>query len=419
MHLKIFWAAIVLYLILRAVLFYAQYKGSPSPELRARVEKHFTGEDIEKGFEYGRRGFGARAALAALDLLVLLIFLQSGAAAWLSERLLERSGGRWPLQAGLFAAVLVLGLFLLHLPFDHYLGFVLEHRFGFSNQTAGGWLVVQAKNLAVGLVLSVLAALLWFGLLRSFPRGWALLIPGAFTVFELVLALLVPLLLLPLFYTKSPLPEGPFREKVVEVLRKGGIGVREVFVIDESRYSKHTNAFFTGLGPTKNIYLYDTLLKDHSEGEALTVVAHEAGHWRGRHVLMGLILGALGLLAGCLFLWWFYPGLARSEGGAFRPLADPGSLPAVLILALLGNFFASPIASWVSRGFEREADRAAVMLTGDAASFVEAEVRLARTNRSQLLPHPLAVFWYASHPPAIERIAQAEELAAGGAGKGE
>jgi STE24 endopeptidase len=181
-----------------------------------------------------------------------------------------------------------------------------------------------------------------------------------------------------------------------------------VFVIDESRYSNHTNAFFTGLGPTKNIYLFDTLLRDHPEGEGLAVVGHEAGHWRGAHVLKGLVLGTAALFAGALLLSWLYPRLAAGAG--WRPLADPGSLPAVLLLALLGSFFASPLECLVSRAFEREADRAALELTGDRASCVETERRLARTNRSNLLPHPLVVWWYYSHPPPLERI----EMAGGG-----
>jgi STE24 endopeptidase len=408
LFMKLLWLAILAYVLLRGILYLAQYHGNRSPQLQARVEKHFTREDIETGFEYARRGFAARIAATALDLALLLLLVFSGLSSWLADRALVWAGGRWFLQAGLFAALLVAGFFLIRLPFAYYLEYVLEHRFQFSNQSTGGWLLLQAKNLMVALVLATVASVVWFALLRAFPRGWVLVVPAAFTLLQALLVLAAPLIFLPLYFQKSPLAEGPFRDEVLELLGRTGIKAKKIFVIDESRYSTHTNAFFSGLGPTKNIYLYDTLLKDHSEQEALTIIAHEAGHWTGRHILKNLALAGAAMLVGCLLLYCLYPGLAEAGGEAWRPLRDPGSLPALLLLALLGSFFVAPLMAGISRSFEREADRAAVELTADPAAFIEAEVRLSRSNRSQLLPHPLVVFWFYSHPPAIERIAAAE-----------
>jgi STE24 endopeptidase len=403
MMVRLFWLAVASYLLLRSFLFYTQYQGSSSESLRARVEKFFTSEEIGKGFQYARRGFGARVAEAVLEIAVLLCLLQAGFPAWLSRMTGSWSGGRWPIQTALFTCILLGGLFLLQLPFQYYLEHVLERRFGFSNQTAGGWLLLQAKNLLVALALSSALTLILYGLLRAFPRGgWVAAIPLGVTLFQAAVAFLVPALLIPLYYSPSRLSASPFRERVAEVLRKGGIRAEEIFVIDETRYSSHTNAFFAGLGPQKSIYLYDTLLKDHGEDESLAVVAHEAGHWRGRHVLKGLALQGVGLLLGCLALHWLYPQVGPRLG--WPPLRDPGSLVALLLLATLAGFFASPLQAGVSRIFEREADRAAVELTGNREACREAERRLARTNRSQLLPHPLVVFWFYSHPPAIERI---------------
>ena len=402
MSVRLFWIAVAAYLGLRGALFFFQYQGSHSAELRGRVEKHFSAEDISRGFEYSRRGFAIRIAKTVLDLAILLVIVQAGLAAWLSDWTWSVTGGRWPLQALLFIAILGLGLFLIDLPFDFYMGHVLEKRFQFSTQGAGGWLLVQAKNLLVAGVVSMVVGLLWFGLLRVLPRAWVLVVPAAFAALQVAFIIVMPMVILPLYYKASPLAEGPFRDEVVGVLTRAGIGIKDIFVIDESRYSRHTNAFFTGLGPRKSIYLYDTLLKDHSPKEALTVVGHEAGHWRGDHVLKGLILGVVGMLLGCLALAWLHPRLMQGSG--WRPLVDPGSLPALLLLALLAGFFISPIDCGISRHFEREADRAAVELTGDRQSAVEAEERLARTNRSQLLPHPMVVAWYYTHPPAIERI---------------
>jgi STE24 endopeptidase len=405
---NLLWLSLAGYLALRGILYYVQYQGSASAALRERAGRYFTQGEIDVGFTYARRGFPARIASGLLDLAVILVLLQASLATRLSGWTNDRTGGHWPLQVLLFVAVLAAGLALIHLPLDYYFGHVLEKRFGFSTQTAAGWLVREGKDFLLGLVLGEAAALLWFGLLRLFPRGWVLVIPAAFTLFQVAIAFLMPLILIPIYYKKSPLPEGPFRDKVAAVLARAEIRIHEMYVIDESRYSRHTNAFFAGLGPTKNIYLFDTLLKDHPEGEALTVVAHEAGHWREGHVAKGIAMGAVGLLAGCLLLAWLYPLLAAGGAVVWRPLVDPGSLPAVLLLAILAGFYTSPITSAISRRFETQADRASIELTGDRTAFIEAEKRLARTNHSQVLPHPLLVFWYFSHPPVLQRIALGE-----------
>jgi STE24 endopeptidase len=403
---RLFWASIAVYVVLRGLLYFASYTGSTSPALRARVERHFSADEIAQGQRYSRRGFALRIVAAALDLALLLIALMTPLAAWLSDRASAWTGGRWWLQAPLFVAVATVALAALHLPLGYYFGLVLEKRFGFSNLTLGGWLLLQAKNLAVSLVVSCLAALLWFGLLRALPRLWVAVVPVAFLAFQAVMVLLVPMVFLPLYYRASPLPDGPFRGQVLEVLRRARVPVEQILVIDESRYSSHTNAFFTGFGPSRKICLDDTLLADHGEGEALTVVAHEAGHWARAHVLKGMLLGTLALLLGCVLLGLAYPGLARAL--SFRPLVDPASLPAIVLLATVAGLLFAPLDSAISRRFEREADRASLDLTGDRRSFVAAEERLARTNHSQLLPHPLVVFWSYSHPPAIERIEAAE-----------
>lgn len=406
-YAKLFWLVIVLYVVLRGFLYYAQYNGSQSPELRGKAEIHFSAEEIERGFAYSRRGFWVRLLRTALDLVLLLVLVQTGAAAWLSDRLPFSSGNRWFVHAPLFTVILVSGLFLFHLPFSFYFGYVLERRFDFATLSLPGWFLLQTKNLVVLLVLAALASLLWFGLLRFLPRGWVLAVPAAFLSCQAVLTFLVPVVLLPIYYRASSLEAGTLRERVVEVAERAGIQVKDVLVIDASRYSRHTNAFVTGLGASKSIYLYDTLLGDHPEGEACTVVAHEAGHWRAKHVLKGLALAGLGLLVGCLLLQFLYPSLASALGDGWRPLTDPGSLPALYLLLVLAGFFSSPLPAGISRHFEREADRAAVELTGDPEAFVAAEKRLARTNRSQVLPHPLVVFWFASHPPSLERIESA------------
>lgn len=401
--MKIIWVAIAVYFLLRAVLYIAAYRGSSSGDLRQRVERHFTAEDIQRGFEYARRAYAARIARGALEALFPVALVLTGLGTSLADRLKGVSFGKAPLQGALLAAALVAALFLLRLPLSYWIDYVVERRWGFSTQTAAGWFLLQAKNLGVALVLTAFLTALWYALVRSFPRAWVVIVPAAFVLFQVALNLILPQVLLPLYYQRTRLPEGSFRQGIERILERGGIGAREVFVIDASRYSRHTNAFFAGFGPTRGIYLFDTLLSEHPEREALTVVAHEAGHWKYGHIAKSIAISSAALLAGCLLLSALYP---RLEG--IRPLSDPASFPVLWLLAMLAGFFLSPVASAISRKFEREADRAAIELTGDPEAFAEAEKRLVRSNRSQLLPHPFVVFWLYSHPPAIERIEAAE-----------
>lgn len=405
---KLLGLAVLLYFLLRGLFFAAAYWGSSSRELRQRVAKHFAPADIERGFEYARRAYGARVARGMLEALVPLALVLTGLGARLADRLRGISFERASQQAAFLAAILVVGLFLIRLPLSYWIGHVVERRFGFSTQSAAGWLVLELKNLAVTVVISAAAAAVWYGILGRFPRAWVLLVPAAFAIFQLAFALLLPQVLLPIYYQRSRLPEGSLRDGVERILARAGIQAREIYAIDASRYSRHTNAFFTGIGPTRGIYLFDTLLEDQPEREVLTVVAHEAGHWRGGHIAKRIAISAAALAVACFLLRLIYPHLAAAGATGFRPLSDPASLPALWLLATLATFFVSPAASAVSRRFEREADRAAVELTQDPEAFAEAHKRLARSNRAQLLPHPLVVFWLYSHPPAIERVEAAE-----------
>src|ERR1041385_4885593 len=215
---RLLFAAIASYVALRGVLYWGQYRGSRDPALLARVEKHFSHEDIDRGLEYARRGFGARVARTAFDLALLLAVLFAGGAGALSRVAASWSGGRWWLSAALVPAFLLLALTLVHLPFDYYLGHVLERRFGFSTQSAVSWLALQGKSLGLTLAVSLPLSLLWFGLLRALPRAWVAVTPAAVLLFQAALLLVVPALFIPIYYHPKPLPPGPFRQSVLGVL---------------------------------------------------------------------------------------------------------------------------------------------------------------------------------------------------------
>jgi STE24 endopeptidase len=188
------------------------------------------------------------------------------------------------------------------------------------------------------------------------------------------------------------------------------VPVDELLVMDASRQGRHTNAYFSGFGPTRRIVLYDTLLATHTPDEVLSVLGHEIGHWRADHIAKGIALGTLGALVGFLALDLLLRR-AASAGWLSNP-ADPAGLPMILLLSYLGSWLAMPVGNAVSRRFEREADAAALELAGRPEVFIEAEKRLARTNLANVAPTPLSVWLFASHPPVLDRIAMAEAWAA-------
>jgi STE24 endopeptidase len=295
---------------------------------------------------------------------------------------------------------------LLRLPFELYDAFVVEERYGFNAMTVGIWLADLIKGLVVRAILGSLFLGLFMILVVYGGRlwwCWAWIVLGAL---ELFLLWLFPLVITPLFNKFEPIQNKPLEERIESLLSKVGLRIKGLFQMDASKRSKHTNAYFTGLGRTKRIVLFDTLLKSHTEDEILAVLAHEAGHWKKKHLLKQLVpmegVSLLGLYLGSRLLEW--PLLYRTFG--FETPVLYGGL--VLIGALFSplSYFAQPLEAAMSRRFEREADDFSVELVGKGDDLWNALKRLASDNLSNLLPHPLYAWFYYSHPPLEERLSR-------------
>jgi STE24 endopeptidase len=220
---------------------------------------------------------------------------------------------------------------------------------------------------------------------------------------EIVLLWLYSVLIAPLFNKYEPIKDEQLKEKINALMEKVGLKTKGVFQVDEGKRSKHTNAYFTGIGKTKRIVLYDTLLASHSTDEILAVLAHEIGHWKKKHILkqlMFMIPASLVLLY-FVYLILSWPPLYAAFGVQVTVYA--GLFLVSLYLSSAG-FFLSPIGAAIMRRYEREADRVACELTGTSAPMIDALKRLAKDNLANLHPHPLYVWFYYSHPPLLERI---------------
>lgn len=392
------------------LLIFAVISFLPAPEARATAEKYFTAEEIDTGlqFSFQRKLFAWSST--TLTFLFLTVLAGMSLARRLADRLDRWTGGRWLLTLLLLGAACYYSHELLQTPLRLL---SLEHlrQWGLATRSNLDWFIDYAKGLAIGTLINGFLLVGIYLLLRWCPRwSWAI---GAVAggLLGAVFAWLVPVVINPLFNTFTPLEDPDLSQRVRLLAERAGVPVREVLVMDASRYGVLTNAYFTGFGPTRRIVLYDTLLQAHKDApaEIESIIAHEIGHWIHHHIYVGLALGTLGAFPAFFILVWLLQRAVGREPFRLRHLHDPAGLPLLLLLAALGAWVVLPIENAVSRHFERQADQAALDLAQNPKAFIAAEIRMARTNKSNVAPHPLSVLLFATHPPVLERIRHAEE----------
>jgi STE24 endopeptidase len=334
---------------------------------------------------------------------LFLVILLSGFLPWLVKTINQWHYGQ--IVSGLiFFAALSIFANLLRIPFGLYEAFVIEERYGFNVMNFKVWVSDLFKSIVIGaimggLLLGLLLALVIYG--GNVWWIWAWMLVGGF---ELLLLWLYPVVILPLFNKFDPIENIGLENRIRTLMEKVGLRAKGIFKMDASKRSKHTNAFFVGLGRTKRIVLFDTLLASHTEEEILAVLAHEAGHWKKKHILRMLvpleILSFVSFYAVAKLLNWplIYQTFGFQESNIYVGLFLIGTF-----ISLLG-FFAEPLESAISRRFEREADDFALDLVRTGEPMTSALKRLAADNLANLSPHPLYAWFYYSHPPLVERI---------------
>jgi STE24 endopeptidase len=318
---------------------------------------------------------------------------------------LSTYGALVPQLALLAAFGLISGV--LDLPFTLYSTFRIEERFGFNKMTFKLWLADLVKSTLVGLVigLPIVALILW--LMGSAGSLWWLWAWGAWMGFNLLVLVLYPTVIAPMFNKFKPLEDEALKARVTALMQRCGFAAKGLFVMDGSKRSAHANAYFTGFGAAKRVVFYDTLLKQLSPGEVDAVLAHELGHFKHKHIIKRIIsMFAMSLAGFALLGWlssqvWFYTGLGvrPNLNGANDALA----LLLFLLVVPLFSFFVSPLFAQFSRKHEFEADAYAVAQT-DGRDLQSALLKLYQDNASTLTPDPVFVKFYYSHPPASERL---------------
>lgn len=307
----------------------------------------------------------------------------------------------WAMAAFLF--VIGLALSALSLPLDWILQFRLEQKFGFNTTTQRIWWLDRLKALLLSVALAYPLLVLLLKVPAWAGSSWWLWDWGAVITVQLILSVLAPVLILPLFNKLTPLPEGSLRNGLLDLAKRTRFRARSIQLMDGSKRSRHSNAFFTGFGRFRKIVLFDTLIEQLSEPEVEAVVAHEIGHYRKGHIPRMLILSAAGLLAG-----FFILALLARQDMFYRTFGfEPGNItPAFLLFGLLAGtagFWIGPLANWWSRRYEYQADAFAVAAMGQAQSLIAALRKLNEKNLSNLVPHPFYSGFYYSHPTLLER----------------
>jgi STE24 endopeptidase len=340
------------------------------------------------------------AVLMGWTLLGGLNILNQALVAWLGTGMVQQ-------LVLLLAFVLIGGL--IEMPLTLYQTFVIEERFGFNKMTLKLWLIDLLKSSVIGALIGLPIAALILWVMGVAGQTWWLWAWGIWMGFNLLLLLIYPTFIAPLFNKFKPLENDTIKARVSALMQKCGFAAKGLFVMDGSKRSAHANAYFTGFGASKRVVFFDTLLEKLTPGEVDAVLAHELGHFKHKHIIKRIVsLFALSLAGFALLGWlagqiWFYTGLGviPNLGGTNDALA----LLLFMMAAPVFSFFISPLMSVFSRKHEFEADAYAVAQT-NGSDLASALLKLYEDNASTLTPDPLYVKFYYSHPPASERLAR-------------
>jgi STE24 endopeptidase len=359
----------------------------------------FSHAEVERAAAYHRPLYLALALDLALGAGVL------AGLAWTSagRRLYDGVGGLgWGGAAAAYAVLVVGSSAAVRTPLSLWRGWLRERRWGFSKQSPAAWLADLAKSVALSAALTAGVWTAVVALARELRGWWPLPAAVALAAAVLLLSFVGPVVLEPVFNRFTPLGDEVLAAQLRALAERADVPVRDVLVADASRRTTKLNAYVSGIGRTRRVVVFDTLLEAADDRQLLLVVAHELGHRRARHVAKLTLLGMLGAAAAVAILWAVLGTRA----------ASPRELPVVLLLLLGLQLLGLPLGAALSRRWERAADRGSLELTQDVDAFVRAHVELARRNLSDLAPPRPVYLLLFSHPTAPERLAFARAWAA-------
>ncbi len=376
-----------------------KYGASIPPEFEGHIDQGLLNKTRDYVVENTKFEFISSLVHHAIILAFLFGKLLNGYNTWIASLKLP-----FILSGIVFLLLLMYAETALSIPFNLYHTFKIENKYGFTTTTMRLWITDHLKSLAITTIMSSLAASVGLFLVQASPHFWWFWVWCFFFALSILFMYAFPYVIEPLFNKFTPLDDETLQAGICRIMQKAGIQVQRVFKMDASRRTNHTNAYFTGIGKVKRIVLYDTLLEKLDKDEILATLAHEAGHWKKRHLLKHLIVSE----AIAFFVMFLSFHILKGDSLTHLFSIKEGSFfSKIVILGFIGSIAAfpfTPVFHYFSRRHEVEADRFSCELTGDARGMINALIKLSRDNLSNLRPHPLYAAFHYSHPPVLKRI---------------
>jgi len=343
---------------------------------------------------------------------IVLIFLL-GLDTWLRNLLHGLSWqpvtGWYVLLVPCYLLILMLVYTIITAPMSYYSGFVLSHRYGLSTMKIGAWLLDKLKGLVLGLVFEILVVELIYLLLAVQPNLWWLEVGVVMLLFSVIMANLAPVLLLPLFYKFSPLPDGELKQKLVDLAARANTRIKGVYTMQMSDKTTAANAALMGLGNTRRVVIGDTMVDRYTPDEIEVVLAHELGHHVHSDIWKLIVSQSLLTLIG-LYLFNVVLHLIVATQHRYFSISDPATLPLLLVLTGIFGLIIMPLTNGYSRHVEYQADEYALQSTGKVAAFKSAMTRLANQNLAELEPSPIVETLFYDHPSIGKRLKHADKF---------
>jgi len=344
---------------------------------------------------------------AVVTFLLILGFLVFGFSNNLSDLIYQKTGNNYFALLA-FVSIIGVAMSILFFPINFYTDYLLEHKFNLSNQTVFVWAWENLKATLVGSVIGIPLLLLFYFILNYYGSLWWLPFSILLFVLSVVLSKIVPIIILPLFYKVTPIEDEDLKERILRLSKNVNLKVDNIFQFNMSKNTKKANAAFTGFGKTKKILLGDTLTKEFSNDEIETVIAHELGHYKHKHILINILVGTVTSFL-TLFLLSILYELSLSWFG-FNSITDIAALPILSLWGMVLGTIQTPLTNILSRKHEYQADEYAIIETDKKEIFINTLNKLTEQNLSDKDPHPFVEWFYYSHPSIKNRIAYINKI---------
>jgi len=367
----------------------------------------------DRAKQYSNIKYSLEIAGIIYALMLIFLFLKLGLSKNLASALSVYSpgflvGARHAVPLLLYLFIVSLGYYCLNFPLNIYQSYILEHKFSLTTQSLGSCLKDQLKAGIISYVISFILVAAFYLILRYNPGSWWLVLSIFWIIFSIVLAKLLPIVIIPIFFKYKKLNDENLRERIMKLAAKMKVKLLDCYEIDFSKKTLKGNAAFVGIGNTRRVILADTLKDKYSYDEIEVVLAHEFAHYQLKHLLKLVVINAFSTLA--VFYLIFRTNTYILNWFNLSSLNDLASLPVILIYFIFFGIITQPLEAFISRSFERSADSLALETTGLKEAFISTMNKLAKQNLSDRSPHPVIKFFFFDHPPIDERIKMAEAL---------